>query len=131
MYRWALFIALLFFLVLNTVGCTDADIASHNLSKAAEQFEVNRRIVFINVMADTYILSVEGFCSIKDTGIKVVLTCKTGEEEYKNHQMGRTETVTYFSEQLDAKNVSAFHYRVIFKPQSIIPNIDLETSVTN
>lgn len=28
-------------------GCaTDADTASHNLSKAAEQFEINRRVVF-------------------------------------------------------------------------------------
>ena len=107
-------------------GCvSDADVASRNLAKAAEQFEIKRRVVFVNVMADTYILSIEGLCSIEDKGHKVAITCKTGPGEYKKHQMGRTETVTYFSEQLTAKNVSAYHYRVIFKPQSIIPDIDL------
>lgn len=117
--------------VLLATGCgTDASIASRNLAKAAEQFEINRRIVFVNVMADTYILSIEGLCSIEDKGDKVAITCKTDSNEYKKHQMGRTETVTYFSEQLDSKNVSAYHYRVIFKPQSIIPNIDLKTKLS-
>ncbi len=111
-------------------GCsTDATVASRNLAKAAEQFEINRRIVFVNVMADTYILSIEGLCSIEDYGSKVSITCKIAPNEYKKHQMGRTQTVTYFSEQLDSSNVSTYHYRVIFKPQTIIPNIDLETSL--
>lgn len=108
-------------------GCsTDADVASRNLSKAAERFEINRRIV---VMADSYILSIEGRCSIEDKGHKVAITCKTGANEFKKHQMGRTETVTYFSEQLDSANVSTYHYKVIFKPQAIVPDIDLETSL--
>ena len=108
-------------------GCsTDAQIASHNLSRAAEQFEIDRRIVFVNVMTDTYILSIEGRCSIEDHGHKVAITCKTGKNEFKKHQMGRTETVTYFSEQLDAANVNAYHYRVIFKPQTIVPDIDFQ-----
>ncbi len=115
--------------LLATAGCTDAEIASRNLAKAAEQFEIERRIVFVNVMADSYILSVEGFCSIEDLGNKIAITCKTGPDEYKKHQMGRTETVTYFSEQLDAKKVSAYHYRVIFKPQTIIPDVDFEGSL--
>jgi hypothetical protein len=29
-------------------ACSDADIASKNLSKAAEMFEIDRRIVFYN-----------------------------------------------------------------------------------
>ena len=38
--------------LLATVGCTDAYIASRNLAEAAEQFEIERRIVFVNVMAE-------------------------------------------------------------------------------
>lgn len=30
-------------------------------------------------------------------------------------------------QQIDAASASVYHYRVIFKPQSIIPNVDLET----
>ncbi len=124
-----LFIVLLLAAPFLFVGCTDADIASRNLSKAAEQFKIARRVVFINVMTDTYILSVEGLCSIQDKDTKVAITCKTGPGEYKKHQMGRTETVTYFSEQLESSNVSVYHYRVVFKPQAIIPDIDLKVKL--
>jgi outer membrane murein-binding lipoprotein Lpp len=35
-------------------GCSsDADVASQNLSKAAEQFEIMRRIIFFNGITDT------------------------------------------------------------------------------
>ena len=108
-------------------ACTDAQIASNNLSKAAEQFRIDRRIVFINVMTGEYILSVEGRCSIEDLGTKVAITCKVGPDGYKKHQMGRTETVTYFSEQLGIVNVDVYHYKVIFKPAAILPDIDLVT----
>lgn len=127
--RTSLLLAVCCGVLLSAAGCSDATVASRNLAKAAEQFEINRRIVFVNVMADTYILSVEGLCSIEDFGSKVAITCKTGPNEYKKHQMGRTETVTYFSEQLNSASVSAYHYRVIFKPQTIVPDIDLKTSL--
>jgi hypothetical protein len=32
--------------------------------------------------------------------------------------------VTWFAEQLDAQDVSADHYRVIFKPSTILPDIE-------
>jgi len=36
--------------------------------------------------------------------------------------------VTYFAEQLDGAQVSAYHYRVVFKPQAILPDIDFRGS---
>ncbi len=129
LHKTALLLAIACSVLLATGCSTDADVASRNLSKAAEQFEINRRIVFVNVMADTYILSIEGLCSIEDWGHKLVITCKTGPGEFKKHQMGRTETVTYFSEQLSSANVSAYHYKVIFKPQTFIQDVDLKTNV--
>jgi hypothetical protein len=33
--------------------------------------------------------------------------------------------VTYFVEQLNAANVSKDHYRVVFKPTTIVPDIDV------
>jgi hypothetical protein len=108
-------------------GCgSDADIASRNLSKAADQFEVNRRIVFYNGITGGYILTIEGLCSLGnfDTARQLTVTCKTGFGEYKKHFLGLSDNVTYFAEQLGAKDVSTYHYRVIFKPQSIIPDVD-------
>ena len=46
----------------------DATIASHNLSKAADNFEVTRRVVFMNGITDTYMLEIAGLCSIEDEG---------------------------------------------------------------
>lgn len=113
-------------------GCSsDADVASRNLSKAADQFEIDRRIVFYNGITDTYMLTIEGRCSLGSgsSSESITVTCKTGEDEFKKHQLGLSDNVTYFSEQLEGADVSTYHYRVIFKPQSIVPNVDLETSV--
>lgn len=107
-------------------GCTDANIASRNLSKAAEMFELDRRIVFYNGITDAYILSVEGRCSLTQETAKVSVTCKTGEDRYKKHQLGLSDNVTYFSEQLEHSEVDVYHYRVIFKPAAIVPDVDLE-----
>ena len=108
-------------------GCgTDANIASHNLSKAAEQFEINRRVVFFNGITDTYLLSIEGRCSIENKGRQLDVTCKTGPNEYKKHYLGLSDNVSYFVEQLESKDLNVYHYKVIFKPASIIPDIDLK-----
>lgn len=117
-------------MALSVSGCsTDSQVASHNLSKAADMFELNRRIVFYNGITDAYILTIEGRCSITSTSNKLVVTCKTGATSFKKHFLGLSDNVTYFAEQLEPANVSVYHYKVIFKPQSIIPNIDLETSL--
>lgn len=42
-------------------ACTDADVVSSNLSQDADNFEINRRIVFFNGITNTYLLSIEGF----------------------------------------------------------------------
>ncbi len=56
-------------------GCdTDADVASQNLSKAADQFEIVRRIIFLNGITDKYIMAIEGRCSIKDEGHQLDVT---------------------------------------------------------
>ncbi len=108
-------------------GCsTDADIASNNLSKAAEMFQIERRIVFYNSILDVYLLSIEGRCSLGLTGDKVTVTCRVSDTGYKKHYLGLSDNVTYFAEQLGAAKVGVYHYKVIFKPQAIIPDIDLE-----
>jgi len=111
------------------VGCSDAKIASRNLSKAADMFELNRRVVFYNGITDSYILTIEGRCSINAKNRQLEVTCKTGNTDYKKHFLGISDNVTYFSEQLEPAKVDVYHYRVIFKPEAITPDIDLEISV--
>jgi hypothetical protein len=106
-------------------GCeSDADMASRNLSIAAENFEIVRRVVFYNGITDQYILQVEGLCSVEFYSNKFTVTCKTGPNKFKKHYLGRADNVFPFVEQMESAKVSTYHYRVIFKPQSILPDID-------
>lgn len=113
--------------VLSLAGCSsDADVASENLSKAADNFEVPRRIVFFNGITDKYLLEIQGRCSIAaDTAAKKLdVTCKVADG-FKKHFLGLSDNVSYFVEQIDGKNVSTDFYQVNFKPQAILPDIKL------
>lgn len=115
-------------LILVGSGCSDADVASYNLSKAADQFEVSRRIVFYNGITGDYMLQIEGRCSLgnSDPSGQLSVTCKTGPDTYKKHFLGLSDNVTYFVEQVEPKKASDHFYRVIFKPSVIVPDIDIE-----
>jgi len=114
-------------------GCTSqADTVSENISVAAEQFEIERRIVFLNGITDKYLLSIEGRCSIEvgNTGVANALevTCRTGDGQFVKHFLGLSDNVSFFVEQLVAVNADPYHYRVVFRPESIVPDIDVDTS---
>jgi hypothetical protein len=117
-------------IVLGAASCEDDSvIVDQNLTKAADNFEINRRIVFFNGITDTYLLEVQGRCSITDADGQLEVICKTGDDQYKKHFLGLSDNVSYFSEQIDNVEASAYHYRVTFKPEQIIPSIDLRTSL--
>jgi len=110
-------------LVIGLSGCSsDADVASQNISKEADNFKVTRRIVFYNGISGEYILVIEGLCSLGnyDPAGSLSVTCKTGENEYKKHFLGLSDNVTYFAEQIQSANVSQYYYSVIFKPSIIV-----------
>jgi len=125
-------ITILLVLSLLLSGCSDADVASSNLSREADKFNILRRIIFYNGITDTYILTIEGYCAIGNSSVdaeyidELWTTCKTGPTTYKKHFLGLSDNVTYFAEQLDDANVSVYHYNVIFKPSVILPDIDVQ-----
>lgn len=125
------FVLFALFTAILASGCSsDADVASRNLSKAADMFEINRRVIFYNGITGEYMLTIEGRCSLGSGSStkSVTVTCKTGPSGYKKHFLGLSDNVTYFAEQIGSADVSVYHYRVIFKPQSIVPNPDFEGS---
>jgi predicted small secreted protein len=109
---------------------TDADVAAENLSYAAEQFEVNRRIVFINGITDEYLLEITGLCSVEtgDSALKgsLEVTCKTGPGTYKKHFLGLSDNVTFLVEQIESVGASTSQYRVVFRPSVIIPDVEID-----
>ena len=122
MTRWASVLTLLLL-----AACSDADVASRNLSKAADMFEVNRRVIFYNGITGDYILAIEGLCSLgnHDSAGELTVTCKVGPSSYKKHFLGLSDNVTYFAEQIEPSAVNPYQYRVVFKPLAIIPDLEI------
>ena len=118
--------------VLILAGCIedDATIVEANMVKAADNFELNRRITFNNDYTNEYLLLVEGRCSmdLNSTGTAFNVICKMGPDQYKRHTQVLSNMTSATVEQLDAAHASAYHYRVIYKPQSILPDVDLRVS---
>jgi hypothetical protein len=130
------FVALLIILVMTLLsGCVDdAQVASHNLVKSADNFEITRRIVFFNGITDNYLLEVEGKCAVfsdRTSNSELEVICKTGDEQYKKHFFGLSDNTAYFVEQIDSTHASAYHYRVTFKPQVVVPDVDVRVDLTD
>jgi hypothetical protein len=108
-----------------TACSSDADVASENLSNAADNFEINRRIVFYNGITGQYILLIEGYCSLgnADAPGELTVTCKVGGG-FKKHFLGRSDNVTYFAEQIEPAAVGTDHYVVNFHPETILPDVE-------
>lgn len=116
-------------LPLIATGCQSAaDKANDNLSKAAENFEVPRRIVGINGITDKVLFSVEGFCSYETVDGTFQAICKEPNGTISRTTMGLSDNVTFISTQLVGIKVSTFRSRIIFRPEAIIPNFDLSTT---
>jgi hypothetical protein len=114
-------------------GQSKADVAAKNLSQQAEAFKIERRIVFINGITDKYLAEVIGYCSVETTssalGGSLQTTCqtidpKTGEKQYIKDYFGLSDNVTYTVEQLKGVHVSTAHVTVLFRPGTIVPDID-------
>lgn len=114
--------------LLALTACSEADVASRNISKGADYFEIQRRIVFFNGITDQYLLTIEGRCSLgnSDPARQLTVTCKTGPSAYKKHFLGLSDNVSYFVEQQEQAEVNAYNYRVIFRPQTLVPSLQMD-----
>lgn len=114
-------------------GESAADTANRNLSKAAENFEVERRIVGINGITGEALFEVEGYCSIETPDRQLDVICRVEGEpgtkaqdgQVERTTLGLSDNVTFVSTQLKPADVDFYRPRIIFRPESYIPNYDL------
>lgn len=106
-----------------------ADRANKNLSEAAENFEVPRRITGINGITDSVLFTVEGFCSYETNGNTYEAICLVDRAsgEVWRTTLGKSDNVTMLVTQTGGTEVDLFRPRVIFRPESVVPNFDLST----
>lgn len=118
-------------ILLSASGCESAaDTANTNLSKAAENFEVPRLIVGVNTITGDVLFSVEGYCSYETTAETVEAVCLEDRETgaVSRTTMGQADNVTFISTQTGPVSVDLFQPRIIFRPENIVPNMELSNS---
>lgn len=108
-------------------GCTDADVASDNLSQDADNFKILRRVTFLNTVTDEVLFTVEGNFSIKadTTDNQLEIVAKTGESEFQKHFLGLSPTTVYIVEQLEWQEASKYQFKITIKPSALIPDVEL------
>lgn len=118
-------------LAMTMAACTsDADEAARNLSTAAEQFEVQRRITVLHPFTGEVTFQVEGRCSMEsaDSALSgyTEVTCKIAPNEYVKHYIADGDNGQTLMQQLETVDVSVYHTRVLIKPENLLPEFDYE-----
>lgn len=105
-------------------SCTEAENVNHNLSQAADNFEVVRKITVYNARTDMIIMEMEGLMSLSNNSTsELVVTCKVGEDEYKKNYVYLNDYVIYVVEDITGTTTDPYHYKIHF--YTALPDIDL------
>lgn len=105
------------------VGCTSAEMVNHNLSQAADNFQVIRKITVYNARTDLIILEMEGAMSLSNNSThELVVTCMVGPNQYRKNYIYLNEYVIYVVEDISNTVTDPYHYKVHF--YTPIPDID-------
>ena len=105
-------------------GCSEASNVNHNLSQAADNFQVVRKITVYNARTDLIIMEMEGLMSLSNTSTsELVVTCMTGPNQYKKNYIYLNEYVIYVVEDITGTVTDPYHYKIHF--YTALPDIDI------
>lgn len=105
-------------------SCTAAENVNYNLSQAADNFGVVRKITVYNARTDLIVMEMEGLMSLSNNSTsELVVTCKTGANEYRKNYIYLNEYVIYVVEDITGTVTDPYHYKVHF--YTALPDIDL------
>lgn len=97
------------------IGCTKVETVNHNIQKGADNFQVYRRMTFINLRTDKILYEAEGYFSLNDTredGSEIGLTFKIAENEYKMDYFSIDANVAYVIEQIENTTGDPYHWHI-------------------
>ena len=108
----------------SAVGCREADRASYNISREADNFNIVRRVTVIDCINGDVLFQMSGKMSIKadrdDNQLEITVS---DNGKYQKHIIGLSDNVTYVVEDLNVgeNDVSAYHYTIIYNPKMWLP----------
>jgi len=112
------------FTVFCFASCTAADNVNHNLSQAADNFQVARKITVYNARTDLIVMEMEGYMSLSNNlSSELVVTCMVGPNNYKKNYVYLNEYVIYVVEDITGTPTDPYHYKVHF--YGAMPDIDI------
>lgn len=108
-------------------SCSEADKVNRNISKQANYFEAERRIMVYNARTDNVILEMEGAMSISNNdNNELVCTVKTGPNEYKKNYIYLNEYTMYVVEDITGTHTDPYHYKLYFHTD-ILPDVEVRS----
>ena len=111
-------------IAVGSVGCREADRASYNISREADNFNIVRRVTVIDCINGDVLFQMSGKMSIKadrdDNQLEITVS---DNGKYQKHIIGLSDNVTYVVEDLNLgeTDVSAYHYTIIYNPKMWLP----------
>ncbi len=105
-------------------GCTQAERASYNISKQADNFNIVRRVTVIDCITGDVLFQMSGKLSINaDTTENQLEITVEDNGSYQKHIIGLSDNVTYVIEDLNlgANEVSNYQYQINFNPKMWLP----------
>lgn len=102
-------------------GCeTEATRVSYNVSKEADNFNVCREIVVVNVRDNTILYTLRGYFSLKNEGNnELCVISEVGDGVYKKDFIYLSEWTTYVCTDLTGAKVDRYHYELNILPQMV------------
>ena len=118
------FLLIVLSMVVLFAGCTAATNVNHNLSQAADNFQVLRKITVYNARTDLIVMEMEGYMSLSNSSTnELVVTCMTGANQYKKNYIYLNEYVIYVVEDITGTATDPYHYKVHF--YTALPDVDI------
>lgn len=117
----AILILLIFSSLFALCGCErEATIVSANISKEADNFNVCREIIVVNVRDNTVLYTLRGYFSLaNNSSNELVVISEVGDGVYKKDFIYLSEWTTYVCTDLTGAKVDRFHYELNILPQMI------------
>lgn len=122
--KYCVLLMTIFMIGLCLTSCREADRASYNISREADNFNIVRRVTVIDCITGDVMFQMSGRMSIyADTDDEQLEIIVEDGGTYSKHIIGLSDNVTYIVEDLNLGDnaVSKYQYTIVFNPNMWYP----------
>ena len=104
-------------------ACSQAERASYNISKQADNFNVLRQLTVINNVTGDTVFTMTGKFSIEvdESENQLEVTVENDDDTYSKHFVGLNDVTTYTVVDIDTNHVDKYKFTINYNPNMWIP----------